>query len=225
MTKPTLSLDESKVAILMVGSASIAQSVGLVLNQLIFIGSGLRAQLYASHYIDFKFKLPRNVYHNLILTKFIVAYLYDHGMISCTNLRTSLSQSDNHEASNSHAIGETHIISAIPTNNSLKQWDNSNYRILSANSAADIELIRAAKFKKLLTNFRNLPIEKTLATIIVFKTKRFFLTFGPDTIKSYEMIINLTTRANLVLTKNTKVNEQLNNREHCKLSKLNRSKL
>ena len=213
MTKPTLSLDEPKVAILMVCSASITQSVGLVLNQLILL-----VQDYARSWMRRITLILNSVAEkcvsNLLLIKYVVAYLYDHGMITCTNFITSLSQSDNHEASNSYAINATHINTAIPTNNSLKQWDNSNYRILALKSAIDIGFVCAAYLK----NYSPISVIYSLKNTgnnNCVQSKNIPFDIWTRINKIVRNDHQLDNKTNLVLTNDVKTNKHRNNREHC----------
>ena len=212
MTKPTLSLDEPKVAILIVCSASIAQSVGLVLNQLILLVQDY-ADSWMSRIALILISVAEKCVSNLLLTKNVVAYIYDYGKITFTNLITSLSQSDNHEASNSHAINATHINSAIPTNNSLKQWDNSNYRILSVNTAADIELIRAANLKNYSPTSAIFSLKNT-GNYNRIQSKNIPFDIWTRINKIVRNDHQLDNKTNLVLSNNAKTNKHTNNREH-----------
>ena len=213
MTKPTLSLDGPKVALLMAGPASIAQSVRLVLNQFILL-----VQDYARNWMSRITLILNSVtakcVSNLILVKYVVAYLYDHGMITCTNLKTSLSKSDNPEASNSHAINVTHDNTAITDNNILNQWDNSSYRILSANSAADIELMRAANLK----NFSPISViysRKNSSNNNRVQCKNIPFDIWTKINKIVRIDHQLDNKTNFELTNDVKTNKHTNNIEYC----------
>ena len=213
MTKPTLSLDEPKVAILMVGSANIAQSVGLVLNQLILLVQDF-ARSWMRRITLILNSVAAKCVSNLLLTKYVVAYIFDFRMITCTNLITSLSQSDNHEASNSHTINVTHVNTAITDNNSLKQWDNSNYRILALKSAIDIGFVCAAYLK----NFS--PIFAIYSRKNIGNNNRVQSKNIPFDIWTRKNIIvrndhQLDNKTNFELTNDVKTNKHTNNIEYC----------